>query len=81
MKAFVLIKVPALMTKGVVATIRGISGVEQAWGLYGDVDVIAELNIDDLAQLDNLILNQIQGIPQVESTRTYIVIESATLLS
>lgn len=80
MKAFVLIKVPALRTQGVVTTIRDFPGVEHAWALYGDVDLIAELNVDNLPQLDDLIMNQIQGVPQVDSTRTYIVVESPTLL-
>jgi DNA-binding Lrp family transcriptional regulator len=43
--------------------------------LAGDHDVLALVRAPDNAALRNLVLNQIQGIPGVLSTRTWLVFE------
>lgn len=76
MKAYILIKVPALRSGGIAKAVRGLDGVKQAWALYGDEDIIAEVEVADNHALDRLVMREIQGLsPQVSATRTYIVIE------
>ena len=74
MRAYVLIKVPAKQTGGVVEKLRDFPGVVEASVTYGETDVIAKLEVATQDDLDELILGRIQGIPSVESTRTFIVV-------
>ncbi len=44
----------------------------EASAIYGETDVIAKIEVDDAASLDDLVVNRIQAISVVESTRTFI---------
>ena len=44
--------------------------------VYGETDVIAKLEVPSQAALDDLVIERIQAIPTVESTRTFIGIGS-----
>jgi DNA-binding Lrp family transcriptional regulator len=72
MKAWVLIKVPAKQIGGLVDELRSYPGVVEASAIYGETDVIAKIEVSDQDALDDLVLNRIQGIEAVESTRTFI---------
>lgn len=76
MLAFILIRVPALRTGGAVQVLKSIPGVVEAHGLYGESDVIVKVDVPDNKTLDELVMEKIQGLPEVESTRTFIVVES-----
>jgi DNA-binding Lrp family transcriptional regulator len=74
MKAWVLIKVPAKQIGGLVDELRSYPGVVEAAAIYGETDVIAKIEVPDQAALDQLVLERIQAIEAVESTRTFIAI-------
>ena len=75
-RAWVLIKVPAKQIGGLVEELRALPGIVEATGIYGETDVIAKIEVDDPAALDDLVIRRIQGIEAVESTRTFIGIGS-----
>ena len=49
--------------------------LEHAALLGGDYDVLALVRAPDNAALRDVVLNQVQGIPGVLSTRTWLVFE------
>jgi DNA-binding Lrp family transcriptional regulator len=73
-QAYLLIKVPAKQAGGVLERLRGFPGVREASVVYGETDIVARVQASDQDELDDLILNQIQGLPTVESTRTFFVV-------
>lgn len=76
MRAWVLIKVPAKQIGGLVDELRSYPGVVEASAIYGETDVIAKVEVPDQDALDDLVLNRIQSIEAVESTRTFIAVGS-----
>ena len=79
MKAYVLLEVPALRSGGVAKLLRRMPAVKVAWALYGDVDIIAEVEVSDSHELDQLVMKEMQDVREVQSTRTYIVVEDEAL--
>jgi DNA-binding Lrp family transcriptional regulator/DNA-binding transcriptional MerR regulator len=75
-RAWVLIKVPAKQIGGLVEELRSYPGIVEASAIYGETDVIAKIEVPDHAELDDLVVNRIQSIEAVESTRTFIGIGS-----
>ena len=78
MRAWVLIKVPAKRIGALIEELRNYRGIVEAAGIYGETDVIAKLEVPDQDALDELVVQQIQSIDAVESTRTFIAIEACT---
>jgi DNA-binding Lrp family transcriptional regulator len=76
MKAWILIKVPAKQIGGLVDELRSYPGVVEASAIYGETDVIAKVEVPDQDSLDELVLERIQSIAAVESTRTFIGVGS-----
>lgn len=76
MLAYVLITVPAKQLTGVLEQLRGFDGITEASVIYGETDIIAKVEVDNQEQLDELIIGRIQGLPQVEATRTFIAVSS-----
>ncbi len=74
MQAYLLIKVPAKHAGGVLEQLKEFSGVAEASVVYGETDIVARLEVADQDELDDLILGKIQGLPSVESTRTFLVV-------
>lgn len=74
MLAYVLIKVPAKHLDGVLERLRAFEGISEASVIYGETDIIAKLQVADQQALDNLIVRQIQGLEEVQSTRTFIAV-------
>jgi DNA-binding Lrp family transcriptional regulator len=72
MLAYILMKVPAKHLEGVLQQLKDFPGVVEACVIYGETDIIAQVQVGDQAELDDLVLNKIQDIPVVESTRTFI---------
>lgn len=56
----------------VVEAIREIEGVEEAHVVAGDFDVVAEIEAEDVLDLQRIVTAGIHGIEDVETTRTYI---------
>ena len=61
-------------TNGMLEQLKEYPGVVEASVIYGETDIVARLEARDQDELDELIINQIQGLPAVESTRTFIVV-------
>jgi len=74
MQAYVLIKLPAKHVEDALRALREIAGVVEAGVTYGETDIIAKVVVGDQAELDALVFRQIQALPPVESTRTFIVV-------
>lgn len=76
MVVFVIIEVHVKRSGGVTQYLRGLDGVVEAWSVYGSRDVIAKLEVKDNIELDQLIMERIQGHPEVKATSTHLVVES-----
>ncbi|MBI4302299.1 MAG: Lrp/AsnC ligand binding domain-containing protein [Chloroflexi bacterium] len=74
-EALVLMTVHPKGSGPVVEALRGIPEVAEAGALYGDIDVYAKISVDQLAKLDAIVMEKIQAIPEVNSTKTYIVLK------
>ena len=73
--AYVSIGIQQNTWREVSAALAEVRYIEHAALLAGDHDVLALVRAPDNAALRNLVLNQIQGIPGVLSTRTWLVFE------
>ena len=76
MIAYVLLQVCAGKAGSVVGWLRKLEGVEEAYAIYGEHDVIAKVEVPDSPGLDRLIVEAIQGSPDVVATTTLIAMES-----
>jgi len=74
MRAWVLIKVPAKQIGALVEELRSYPGIVEAAAIYGETDVIAKIEVPDQEALDALVVQRIQSIDAVDSTRTFIAI-------
>jgi DNA-binding Lrp family transcriptional regulator len=74
MLAFVLMRVPAKRVDETLTRLTELEGIVEASAVYGETDIIAKIEVATQAQLDDLIIGKIQGLPEVEATRTYIVV-------
>lgn len=74
--AFVLITVPAQKSGDVVRLLmeRYPEFVVEAAAIYGEADVIAKVETPSIESLHDLVMNNIQNLPSVSVTRTFIVI-------
>lgn len=70
MEAYVLVKTTGGKAKDVLGDIRKMSGVTEANGVYGSVDIIAKLDADDVA---SLVVDKIRKLDGVTDTNTLIV--------
>ncbi len=73
--AFVLITVPPNRAGAIIDELRNYPEVREAATVYGEADIVAKVQTDSTRELDRLIMNVIQGIPDVRSTRTLVAIE------
>ncbi|MDQ3699378.1 MAG: Lrp/AsnC ligand binding domain-containing protein [Chloroflexota bacterium] len=74
MRAWVLIKVPAKQIGALIEELHTYPGIVEAAGIYGETDVIAKIEVADQDTLDELVVQRIQSLDAVESTRTFIAI-------
>jgi DNA-binding Lrp family transcriptional regulator len=74
--AFVLITVPAQKSGDVVRLLMENfpEFVVEAAAVYGEADVIAKVETPSVGRLHDLVMNNIQNLPNVRVTRTFIVI-------
>jgi len=70
MKAYVLIKTTGGKARDVLDKIRAMDGVEEASGTYGSFDIIAKMEVKDLA---SLVIDEIRRLDGVVDTNTLIV--------
>jgi len=70
--AYVMIKANTGEADRLRADVEGIDGVESAYIVAGDVDIIAKVSVDSPGEVKDVAATQIQGIDGVEDTQTYI---------
>jgi len=75
-ESIVLINAPAKNSGGVLNELKKIKQVKEATALYGEIDVMARIIAEDLDELDVIIMDKIQNIPSVVTTRTHIIVNS-----
>jgi DNA-binding Lrp family transcriptional regulator len=55
--------------------VEAIPGVENAYIVAGDVDIIAKVSVDSPGEVKDVAATQIQGVSGVEDTQTYIAMD------
>jgi len=75
MLAYVLMRVPGKNVEEVMEQLKAIEAVREASTVYGETDIIARVETADQQELDALVMRRLHGIPAVESTRTFLVIQ------
>lgn len=75
MIAYILVRVPAPRSGGIVEILRSWPEIKEAHVIYGESDIIAKVEVPNNRTLDELVINRIQSLDKVESTRTFLVIE------
>ena len=73
--AYTLIDVPAKRSRAVVEYLSRFPEIKEVAAVYGETDVVAKVEAASQDELDRLIMDVIQGNPDVQSTRTLVVIE------
>ncbi len=76
MKAYVLIKAHTGEVQEVATRLRELNGVTEAHMTFGPYDIVAEVEMDDVAKLGALTASGIQTIPGVEQTLTCLAVDS-----
>lgn len=74
-RAFVIISVEAPSSQDVIAELRLLDEVVEAGAVYGEMDVVASVEVSSLTDLQRLVMDRMQSIRDVNETQTYIVIE------
>jgi DNA-binding Lrp family transcriptional regulator len=74
-KAFVLINVESGTEEDVLAELKGIEGVEEAYYSYGVYDIISKVNAPTMESLKDTVTHKIRSLSKVRSTLTLIMIE------
>jgi DNA-binding Lrp family transcriptional regulator len=74
--AFVLITVPANRSGDIVRLLMENyqEFVTEAAAVYGEADVIAKVETPSVQKLHDLVMDDIQNLPNVRVTRTFIII-------
>ncbi len=73
--AFVLINTEIGAMEEVLASLRKIGGVEEAYSVYGVYDIIAKIRAESMDKLKEIVTWHIRRLNKVRSTLTMIVIE------
>ncbi|MFT4932708.1 MAG: DNA-binding Lrp family transcriptional regulator [Natronomonas sp.] len=73
--AYVMVKANTGEADRLRTEIDGVDGVEEAYIVAGDVDIIAKVHVDSPAEVKDIAANTIQGIDGVEDTQTYIAMD------
>jgi DNA-binding Lrp family transcriptional regulator len=74
-KAYVLINVESGSEDTVLAELRQIQGVEDAYFSYGVYDIITKIKAETMEQLKDMVTKHVRTLPKVRSTLTLIMME------
>jgi DNA-binding Lrp family transcriptional regulator len=74
-KAFVLINVESGAEEEVLAELKKIEDVEEAFFSYGVYDIITRIKADSMEKLKDMVTRKIRSISRVRSTLTLIMME------
>lgn len=73
--AFVLVHTESGTENEVLKTIKKVSGVEEAYSVYGVYDIIAKVQAETMDKLKEMVTWHIRRLDKVRSTLTMIVTE------
>jgi DNA-binding Lrp family transcriptional regulator len=76
--AFVLINAEIGSESEVLAELKKVEGVEEAYSVYGVYDLIAKVKADSMDKLKDIVTWRIRRLNKVRSTLTMIVIDIMT---
>ena len=71
-KAYVLIVANPGATKAVYTALRKVKGVSDCYEVMGPYDIVAEVQVEDLADVPPILSDHIRTIPGVESTTSLV---------
>jgi DNA-binding Lrp family transcriptional regulator len=71
-KAYVLIVANPGATKSVYGALRQVKGVSDCHQVMGPYDIVAEIQVEDLADVPPILSDHIRTIPGVESTTSLV---------
>ena len=71
-KAYVLIVANPGTTKSVYTALKQIKGVVECHEVMGPYDIVAEISVQDLADVPPILSDHIRTIPGVESTTSLV---------
>jgi DNA-binding Lrp family transcriptional regulator len=74
-KAFVLINVESGSEEEVLAEMKKVEGVDEAYYSYGVYDLITKVKADSMEKLRDTVTRKIRTISRVRSTLTLIMME------
>jgi len=74
MKAYVFIRVQPRKAREVAGKVAAIAGVKAAHPCWGLPDIIAQVEAESEAALENLVIGQIQAIEGVIETDTHVAV-------
>ena len=74
-KAYIMIKAHTGEADRLKENIEASEGVDHAYIVAGDVDVIAKVTVDSPGAVKDIAASKIQGIRGVEDTQTYIAMD------
>ncbi len=74
-QAFVLINVESGAEEEVVAQLKKIDGVVEAYYSYGVYDIITKINAESMEKLKEMVTHKIRALAKVRSTLTLIMME------
>ncbi len=76
--AFVLINTEIGSENEVLKTLKKVSGVKEAYSVYGVYDIVAKIEAETMDKLKEMVTWHIRRLDKVRSTLTMIVTEEST---
>ena len=71
--AYVLITAKSGSERAVVEALKKLREVTEVKILYGEYDIIAKVQVDDIQELNKFLIEQVRPIGSVEKTSTLII--------
>lgn len=73
MKAFALISLKSCDEKDVIDKLVELPEIQNAYVLFGEWDIIAEINVENSEELGTFMMEKIRIIPEIKLSSTLIV--------
>ncbi len=74
--AFMLINTEIGSESKVLAALKKIHSVEEAYMVYGVYDLLVKFKADTMEELKEIVTSQVRRLDEIQSTLTMIVVES-----
>ncbi|MFB6152071.1 MAG: Lrp/AsnC family transcriptional regulator [Haloarculaceae archaeon] len=74
-RAYVMVKAHTGEADRLKEAIQTVDGVESAYIVAGDVDLIATVDVPDTAEVKSVAATHVQNIDGVEDTQTYVAMD------